>query len=63
MSIQNQARSSLIRQQKVVMNRKRSMLSRAADEIGVDVDPKFHNHIQGKTINDIGSSRNNAAMS
>lgn len=63
MSIQKQARSSLIRQQKVVMNRKRSMLSRAANEIGVDADPKFHNHIQGKTVNDIGNSSNNAAMS
>lgn len=63
MSIQNQARSLLTRHQKLVMNRKKSMLARAANEIGVDIDPNFHNHIQGKTINNIGSSRNNATMS
>ena len=63
MSIQNQARSLLTRHQKLVMNRKRSMLARAATEIGLDIDPKFHNHIQGKTINDIGSNHNHAAMS
>ncbi|WP_019508496.1 hypothetical protein [Pleurocapsa sp. PCC 7319] len=63
MSIQNQARSLLTRQQKLVMKRKQSMLARTATEIGVDVDPQFHSHIQGKTINDIGSNRSNAAMS
>ena len=63
MSIQNQARSLLNRRQKLVMNRKKSMLTRAASEIGVDVDPNFHNHIQGKTTNDIGNNYNNAAMS
>ncbi len=63
MSIQNQARSLLTRHQKLVINRKRSMLTRTANEIGVDVDPKFHSHIQGKTINDIGSNNSNAAMS
>jgi hypothetical protein len=63
MSIQNQARSLLTQHQKIVVNRKRSMLTRAANEIGVDVDPKFHNHIQGKTINDIGNSFHNGAMS
>ncbi|BAZ44761.1 hypothetical protein NIES4102_17780 [Chondrocystis sp. NIES-4102] len=56
MSIENQARSLLTQHQKVVMNRKRSMLTRAASEIGVDADPNFHNHIQGKIINDIGST-------
>jgi hypothetical protein len=63
MSIQNQARSLLTQHQKIVVNRKRSMLTRVANEIGVDVDPKFHNHIQGKTINDIGNSFHNGAMS
>lgn len=63
MSIQNQARSLLTQHQKIVVNRKRSMLTRAANEIGVDVDPKFHNHIQGKTINDIGNGFHNGAMS
>ncbi|MGF1541892.1 MAG: hypothetical protein ACFCU5_15830 [Pleurocapsa sp.] len=65
MSIQNQARSLLIRHHKMVMNRERSMLARAAAEIGVDVDPQFHSHIQGKTINDFNTvyDRSPAAMS
>lgn len=63
MSIENQARSLLTRQQKIVMKRKKSMLARAATEIGVDVDPNFHSHIQGKTVNDIGSNPSHAAMS
>ncbi|MDJ0589299.1 MAG: hypothetical protein QNJ72_04780 [Pleurocapsa sp. MO_226.B13] len=63
MSIQNQARSSLMRQQRSLINRKRSMLTRAASEIGVHADPKFHNHIQGKFINDIGNSPHDVAMS
>ena len=65
MSIQNQARSLLIRHHKLVLNRERSMLSRTAAEIGVDVDPKFHTHIQGKTLNDFNNiyDRSGAAMS
>ncbi len=65
MSIQTQARSLLMRHHKLVMNRERSMLARAAAEIGVDVDPKFHSHIQGKTYNDFNTiyDRSRAAMS
>ena len=65
MSVQTQARSLLMRHHKMVMNRERSMLARTAAEIGVDVDPKFHNHIQGKTINDFSNvyDRSGAAMS
>ena len=65
MSIQNQARSLLMRHHKMVMNRERSMLARTAAEIGVDVDPTFHSHIQGKTINDFNTlyDRSPAAMS
>ncbi|WP_019509568.1 hypothetical protein [Pleurocapsa sp. PCC 7319] len=65
MSIQTQARSLLMRHHKMVMNREKSMLARTAAEIGVDVDPKFHTHIQGKTINSFGNiyDRSNAAMS
>jgi hypothetical protein len=65
MSIQTQARSLLMRHHKMVMNRERSMLARTAAEIGVDVDPKFHSHIQGKTINDFGTlyDRSQVAMS
>ena len=65
MSIQTQARSLLMRHHKLVMNREKSMLARTAAEIGVDVDPKFHSHIQGKTLNDFGQiyDRSSAAMS
>lgn len=65
MSIQTQARSLLMSHHKSVMNRERSMLVRTASEIGVDVDPKFHSHIQGKTISDFNTiyDRSNAAMS
>lgn len=65
MSVQTQARSLLMRHHKMVMNRERSMLARTAAEIGVDVDPKYCSHIQGKTISDFGTvyDRSGAAMS
>ncbi len=65
MSVQTQARSLLMQHHKMVMNRERSMLARTAAEIGVDVDPKFHSHIQGKTLNDFNTiyERSGAAMS
>lgn len=65
MSVQTQARSLLMRHHKMVMNRERSMLARTAAEIGVDIDPQFHSHIQGKTINDFATvyDRSSAAMS
>ena len=65
MTIKNQARSLLMRHHQAVMNRERSMLMRTASEIGVDVDPKYHIHIQGKTLNDFIDvyDRSRAAMS
>ncbi len=65
MSVQTKARSLLMGHHKNVMNRERSMLARTAAEIGVDVDPQFHSHIQGKTINDFAHiyDRSNVAMS
>ena len=43
----------------------KSMLARAAQEIGADIDPKYHSHIQGKTLNNFNSfyDRSHAAMS
>ncbi len=52
MSIKTQARSLMMRHHQSVMNRERAMLMRTASEIGVDVDPKYHIHIQGKTRSD-----------
>ena len=65
MSVQTQARSLLMRHHTMVANRERSMLARTAAEIGVAVDPKFHGHVQGKTVNDFASvyDRSRAAMS
>lgn len=65
MTIKTQARSLLMRHHQSVMNRERAMLMRTAAEIGVDVDPKYHIHIQGKTLNDFSDvyDRSRAAMS
>ena len=65
MSVQTKARSLLMNHHKMIMNRERSMLARTAAEIGVDIDPKFHSHIQGKTLNDFANiyDRSSAAMS
>ena len=65
MSIKTQARSLFMRHHNMVINREKSMLARTAAEIGVDIDPKYHSHIQGKTVNDFGSiyDRSHAAMS
>ena len=49
MSTQNQARALMMRHQQKIRNREQSMLSRAAAEIGMDIDAsKYNNHIQGK---------------
>ena len=65
MSIKTQARSLFIRHHKMVVNREKSMLARTAAEIGVDIDPKYHSHIQGKTVSNFGNiyDRSHAAMS
>ena len=63
MSIQNQARSLLMRHHKMVMNREKSMLARTAAEIGVKVDPQFHSHIQGKTMNDFSRVYDRSSVS
>ncbi len=65
MSIKTQARSLMMRHHQSVMNREKSILMRTAAEIGVDVDPKYHNQIQGKTPNNLSDiyDRSHAAMS
>jgi len=50
MSIQAQARALLSRHHQMIRNREQSMLLRAVEEIGLDVDvTRYHSHIQGKT--------------
>ena len=65
MSIQKQTRSLFMRHHQRVVNREKSMLARIAAEIGVDVDPKYHSQIQGKTVSDFARiyDRSHAAMS
>ncbi|MFW6357682.1 MAG: hypothetical protein ACOC0N_00490 [Chroococcales cyanobacterium] len=49
MSTQDQARALMMRHHKMIKNRQQSMLDRAANEIGLDVEGKHNwNHIQGK---------------
>lgn len=65
MSIQVKSRSLMMRHHRNVINRERAMLARTAAEVGVDIDPKFHSHIQGKAINDFARlyDRSTVAMS
>ena len=65
MSINTRARSLMMRHHQSVMNREKSMLMRSAAEIGVDIDPKFHIQIRGKTPNNLSDAydRSSAAMS
>ncbi|MFN9175985.1 MAG: hypothetical protein ACK58N_16140 [Synechocystis sp.] len=48
MSTQQQARALMMRHHQFVKNRQQSMLSRAAAEIGVEVEKDFWTTIQGK---------------
>jgi hypothetical protein len=48
MSTQQQARALMMRHHQFVKNRQQSMLSRAAAEIGVEVENDFWTTIQGK---------------
>ena len=65
MSIKKQARSLFMRHHQMVVNREKSMLARTAAEIGVDIDPRYHSHIQGKTVSGFNTvyDRSGAAMS
>lgn len=65
MSIQAQARSLFMRHHQMVVNREKSMLARTAAEIGVEIDPKYHSHIQGKTVSEFNTvyDRSGASMS
>ncbi len=56
MSTRDQARALMMRHHHQVKNRQQSMLSRSAEEIGMDVEAiQNHSHIQGKPL---GSLRN-----
>ena len=48
MSANEKARALMNRHHHIIKNRQQSMLSRAASEIGVDVDNQYWSNIQGK---------------
>ncbi len=54
-----------LRHHQLVVNREKSMLTRTAAEIGVDVEPQYHSQSQGKIVNDFATiyDRSHAAMS
>ena len=65
MSTQQQARALMMRHHKFVKNRQQSMLTRAAAEIGVEVEPDFWTTIQGKPQSSFRSNydRSGASLS
>ncbi|NES72228.1 MAG: hypothetical protein F6K24_47055 [Okeania sp. SIO2D1] len=61
MNTQEQARALMIRHNQIIRNRQQSLLGRAAEEIGLDIDTAhYNNHIQGKIRPEF---RNNYARS
>lgn len=65
MSTQQQARALMLRHHQFVKNRQQSMLSRAAAEIGVEVEKDFWTTVQGKPQSSFRTSydRSNASLS
>jgi hypothetical protein len=65
MSTQQQARALMMRHHQMIKNRQQSMLERAAEEIGVEVDATYWSNIQGKPHSSFRTSydRSNASLS
>ncbi len=65
MSTQQQARALMLRHHQFVKNRQQSMLSRAAAEIGVEVEKDAWTTVQGKPQSSfrISYDRSNASLS
>lgn len=65
MSAQQQARALMMRHHQAIKNRQQSMLERAAEEIGVEVDSQYWSTIQGKPKSSFRAAydRSNAALS
>ncbi len=64
MSAQEQARALMMRHHHLIKNRQQSMLSRVADEVGIDAG-EYWSNIQGKTHSSfrVSYDRSNATMS
>lgn len=65
MSTQQQARALMMRHHQVIKNRQQSLLSRAAAEIGLEVENDYWTTIQGKPSHNGQNSynRSRAALS
>jgi hypothetical protein len=65
MNTEEQARALLQRHHQMIKNRQQSLLERAAEEIGVDVDKEYRGTIQGQTQSDFSKSydRSHASLS
>ena len=65
MSTQQQARALMMRHHQMIKNRQQSMLERAAEEIGVEVEPEYWTTIQGKPKSSFRSTydRSHASLS
>lgn len=65
MSTEQQARALMMRHHQAIKNRQQSMLERAAEEIGVEVDNKYWSNIQGKPHSSFRATydRSHAALS
>jgi hypothetical protein len=63
-STQNQARALMMRHTHIIRNRQESMLERAAEEIGMEIDTaQYRTHIQGKSNFRATYDRSNSTMS
>lgn len=64
MSTKNQARALMMRHTTQIRNRQESMLERAAEEIGMDIDTnQYRSHTQGKSNFRADYDRSNSTMS
>jgi hypothetical protein len=63
MSMQTNARALLNRHHQMIKNREQSMLLRAVEEMGLDVDVTlYHSHIQGKTPSNFNQAYDRARV-
>jgi hypothetical protein len=65
MSTQQQARALMMRHHQAIKNRQQSLLSRAAAEIGIEVENDYWTTIQGKPSSSFQNTydRSNASLS
>jgi hypothetical protein len=61
--MQTKARALLNRHHQMIKNREQSMLLRAVEEMGLDVDvTRYHSHMQGKTPSNFSQAYDRARV-